>query len=65
MIDTFDYDEIAPEWIEKVALSFVEENKYVIQKTFKIMRKIIMCMIVGKLILRITNFPNTISMKRY
>lgn len=31
LIDTFGYDEIAPEWIEKVALSFVEENKYDIQ----------------------------------
>lgn len=35
LIDTFGYDEIAPEWIEKVALSFVEENKYVIQKNIQ------------------------------
>ena len=35
LIDTFGYDEIAPEWIEKVALSFVEENKYVIQNNIE------------------------------
>lgn len=32
LIDTFGYDEIEPSWIEKVVLSFIEHNKYNIQK---------------------------------
>lgn len=32
LIDTFDYDEIDPEWLEKTSLQFVNDNKYKIQK---------------------------------
>ena len=33
LIDTFDYDEVAPELIEKLTSSFIEENKSHIQNT--------------------------------
>jgi hypothetical protein len=32
LIDTFDYDEIDPEWLEKTSLQFVNDNKNKIQK---------------------------------
>jgi len=32
LIDTFDYDEIDPEWLEKISLQFVNDNKFKIQK---------------------------------